>query len=461
MPKTNAIQEAVIEKIPHNLEAEKSTLAAVIMSPEDAAPIVFSLLESHDFFSESHRVVFRHLNRLHEAKRSIDMVTLADSLTTAGDWEKAGGAYTAEIIDGFPKISNVDHHCKIVKEKSALRNLVHVCSDVINTITAGGMDETADEILDKASESVTALILQAGGLDRDPVTHKMAAENLVASIKSDERPMCIRTGLGAIDDTVGGFRAGELVVYTAETGVGKTLLAQQTRRQACRDGHHGLFASAEMAAEHLVARELAAESGVPPGRMRKWEWLKDDDKTSLARCAPFECDQCKIIEGDLSLRKIRYASLILNAELKGKIGFVIMDYDELIDAPGGDEFKKQVSLVKGAKRLGQELKCPVILISQMRKLLQGEDLRKPTLNRLYGAGAKSKHPHCVVYVDRKFQRDLKGDETEARVCILKNRDGQVGSGDAYFSISKLRFFDKAEEDQELGEVEVQEPPDDG
>ena len=458
MPKKTALQEAVIEKIPHNLEAERAALAAVIMSPESSAPVVFSLLDSQDFFSAAHRVIFRHLSRLHEAKRGIDMVTLSDSLHTADEWVTAGGAYVAEIIDGFPKISNVDYHCKIVKEKSALRSLVHVCSDVINKITAGGMDERADEILDKASESITSLILKAGGLERDPITYRMAAENLVASIESGEQPMRINTGLGSIDDTVGGFRAGELIVYTAETGVGKTLLAQQTRRRACRDGHHGLFASAEMAAEHLVARELAAEAGVPPGRMRKVEWLKDDDKVSLARCAHFECGECKIIEGDLSLRNIRYSALVLRAELKGKIGFIIIDYDELIDAPGGDELKKQVNLVKGAKKLAQELKCPVILISQLRKLLQGEDRRKPSLSRLYGSGAKSKHPHCVVYVDRKYMRDLKGDETEARICILKNRDGQVGSEEAYFSISKLRFFDKAEEDQDLEQPEVEDPP---
>ena len=45
--------------------------------------------------------------------------------------------------------------------------------------------------------------------------------------------------------------AGELVIMTAETGVGKTFLALQAKRKACSHGLHGLFVSGEMLAEHL------------------------------------------------------------------------------------------------------------------------------------------------------------------------------------------------------------------
>jgi hypothetical protein len=71
----------------------------------------------------------------------------------------------------------------------------------------------------------------------------------------------------------------------------------------------------------------------------------------------------------------------------------------------------------------EALGIPVILISQLRKLLKGEDRRQPTLQRLYGTGAKPKHASIVVHVDREFVREMRGDQSKACLCVLKNRDG--------------------------------------
>jgi replicative DNA helicase len=75
----------------------------------------------------------------------------------------------------------------------------------------------------------------------------------------------------------GGFRPGELVLFTAETGVGKTLLAQQTRRRACKDGRHTLFCSGEMRAQHLISREIATEARVEHWKMRRPERFSESD----------------------------------------------------------------------------------------------------------------------------------------------------------------------------------------
>jgi len=79
------------------------------------------------------------------------------------------------------------------------------------------------------------------------------------------------------------------------------------------------------------------------------------------------------------------------------------------------------------------------VISQLRKALQGEDRKRPTLQRLYGSGAKAKHSSIVVYVDRPYVQELCGDETVARIVVAKNRDGKVGAIEARFNVSTLRF----------------------
>lgn len=242
----------------------------------------------------------------------------------------------------------------------------------------------------------------------------------------------------------GGFRAGELVIVTAETGSGKTLLAQQTRARACRDGFHSLFCSGEMLAPHLKRRELAAVASVAPSKMRREDLLTTEDRHALIEAASHECKKCRILDGELDLARIRRAARKMKKQ--AGLDLVILDYDELIDAPGKDELEQQRNLVRAAKSLGMELRCAVILISQLRKPLSGEDAAKPTLQRIYGSGSKTKHASIVILADRQYVRELQGDETEAQIFILKNRDGRTGRIKATFDIRKLRFDDAPEEE---------------
>jgi replicative DNA helicase len=69
----------------------------------------------------------------------------------------------------------------------------------------------------------------------------------------------------------------------------------------------------------------------------------------------------------------------------------------------------------------------------------GEDAARPTLQRVYGSGSKTKHASIVILADREYVRELQGDETAAQVFILKNRDGRTGRVKARFNIRKLRF----------------------
>ena len=273
--------------------------------------------------------------------------------------------------------------------------------------------------------------------DRDSgIPYRDAAAALLAEFDSQEG-VRIFTDVDELDRLTGGFRAGELILFTAETGVGKTLLAQQTRRRACRDGRHTLFCSGEMMARRLIARELATEAAIEHWKMRRPERITREEMSALVMATSHECQQCRILDGELSVARIRRVA----RQMKSRTGLdlVIVDYDELVDAPGKDEFEQQRYIVRASKSLAMELACPAIVISQLRKSLQGEDRKKPTLQRLYGSGAKAKHSSVVIYVDRPYVQELSGDETEARIAVVKNRDGKIGGIEARFNVKTLRF----------------------
>jgi replicative DNA helicase len=424
----------IVRPLPHNDHFERTVLAMLMVGNKQANEALDSL-RPEDFFDSRHQHLYRKIAELVSAKKPTDLLTLHDELGRSGALEQVGGiGYLASIADQVPQAGNLLHFARAIKDKAWRRGVIHAAAQIQNAAFEGA--EPAETVLDKGIEWLSELARDAEAERDEGASFRDAASRLLQSFDAGNA-VRIFTDVEELDAVTGGFRAGELVLFPAETGTGKTLLAQQTRRRACRDGHHSLFCSGEMHAPHLVSREVASAARIPPWKMRRPERITRDEMRALVEAAAQECSQCRILDGELSLGRIRRAARGMAA--RTGLGLVVLDYDELIEAPGDDEFDQQRALARGAKSLAIELSCPVILVSQLRKPLGGEDARRPTLGRLYGSAAKSKHASIVVYVDREFVRELKGDETAARIVVLKNRDGRVGRIEAKFNIETLRF----------------------
>ena len=420
--------------LPSSHETERAILGAILIESVAAVPVIGRLVMD-DFDHAANRAIFRAIHTLSETGKPTDLLAVFDELQRTEKTEVAGGIeYVAQLGDSIPRGQNLEYHAHTLKGLTARRALARAAFGLYED--AFSSLDSAEQLLDGGIERLSDI---ARGLeaDRDSgTTYRDAASALLSEFDSGEG-VRIFTDIDELDRLTGGFRAGELVIFTAETGVGKTLLAQQTRRRSCRDGRHTLFCSGEMRAQHLISRELATEAEVEHWKMRRPERITPDERSALIDAASHECEQCRILDGELTMARIRRVA----RQMKARTGLdlVIVDYDELVDAPGKDEFEQQRYIVRAGKSLAMELRCPAIVISQLRKSLQGEDRKRPTLQRLYGSGAKAKHSSIVIYVDRPFVQELCGDETEARIVVAKNRDGKVGAIDARFNVRTLRF----------------------
>src|SRR5215813_12329502 len=88
--------------LPHNLEAERSVLGAILVH-NDAFNYAAEVIDSRDFFRDAHRRIFERMIALSERNDPIDLVTLKAELQRAGELEEIGGpAYIASLSDGVP-----------------------------------------------------------------------------------------------------------------------------------------------------------------------------------------------------------------------------------------------------------------------------------------------------------------------------------------------------------------------
>ena len=146
---------AVERPLPHNLEAERCVLGAILIH-NDAFNVAVEFIDADDFYRHAHQRVFDTMVGLNEHGQAIDFVTVKDELIRAGTLDDVGGpAYIAALADGVPRSTNVDHYARIVKEKSTLRRLIRSANRIVTT--AYQAEQDADAVLDDAEREIFSI----------------------------------------------------------------------------------------------------------------------------------------------------------------------------------------------------------------------------------------------------------------------------------------------------------------
>ena len=87
---------------PHNIEAEKSALGAVLLDERHLYTLASDLqLRPDHFYREQHGEVFAAMLQLHEHDRKIDHLTVAETLRAHGKLERVGGAEAIDELAGW------------------------------------------------------------------------------------------------------------------------------------------------------------------------------------------------------------------------------------------------------------------------------------------------------------------------------------------------------------------------
>src|SRR5687767_126976 len=248
---------AAERSLPHNLEAERSVLGAILVH-NDAFNMAAQVIDSGDFYRDAHRRIFDKMVALNERNQAIDFVTLKEELGRAGELDDVGGpAYVASLADGVPRATNVEYYARIVKEKSTLRNLIFAANKILTN--AYEADQESDLILDEAESAIFAVAedrIKTGFIPmRDLVKDNFPKIEQLFEHKSYITG--ISTGYTEIDKMTRGFQRGDLIIVAARPSMGKTsLVLNIAQHVATVGGGVAGFFSLEMSKEQLFMRML-------------------------------------------------------------------------------------------------------------------------------------------------------------------------------------------------------------
>ena len=119
--------------LPNNLEAEQALLGSLLIDVETQTDILDKLSEE-DFYQESHKLIIGAMKAVFNARKPVDLVTLADQLENDKCLDKAGGlTYITELAQNTPSAANYKYYLDIVKRDSVNRKLIRASKDIIET----------------------------------------------------------------------------------------------------------------------------------------------------------------------------------------------------------------------------------------------------------------------------------------------------------------------------------------
>jgi len=424
----------LVKALPSNVEAERSVLGAILLD-NSAYNQAAAMLKADDFLLDSHRRIFLRMTEMADRSRPVDLVTLSEELGRHNELEAIGGvSYVSALTDGLPRLSNIEHYAKIVKDKSLLRRLIHVSNNIATRCIEGS--EEAEEILDEAEAEVLSVGEQRirGGFLSFHDIFRTSFQSIDALHDRGKRVTGLETGFRQFDDMTRGLQPADLIVVAARPAVGKTSFALDVARWAAVRGKQfvGLF-SLEMSREALVLRLLCSEADVDSHRLQtgfasREDWAKLAMALGRLAEAPILIDDTPA----LTVTEMRAKARRLKAE--HGLGLMVVDYLQLMAGRAREENRTQEisAISRGLKGLAKELNVPLIAVSQLSRAPETRGGR-PRLSDLRESGQIEQDADLVALLYREeLVSPTDANRGRAEVIIAKQRNGPTGTVELVF-----------------------------
>lgn len=419
---------------PQNLEAEVSIIGGLMIDPE-SLDAVSDILAPDDFYKGAHQKIYQTILDLNSKSQPIDIITISNMLTNKKELEAIGGpSALAEILNQVPAAVNLRGYAEIVKEKSLLRRLIAVNSEIINDAYDNHF-ESVESFIDDVEAKIFKITEQretnsnlVGAAD----LVKMSIHKLTELSNRNEDITGVASGFATLDKMTAGFQPGDLVIIAARPSMGKTAFSLNLAMHATMKLKKSVaYFSVEMAKEQLMMRLLASEakvsmSDVRIGRLRDSDWPRLIDKASkMAETNLF-------IDDTSSISPFEIRSKARRIKAQYGLDMIMIDYLQIMGYHTKIESRERMiaEISKSLKGIAKELRVPVIALSQLNRGVEGRsgDMRKPVLSDLRESGAIEQDADLIMMLYREEYYDP--DNAEARgqadLLVRKHRNGPVG-----------------------------------
>jgi len=254
----------------------------------------------------------------------------------------------------------------------------------------------------------------------------------------------IASGIDDFDETINGFNNGCLYVCAGRSSMGKSAFMTSIVAHIEKYVPVGII-SLEMTGEELYNRVCAVRTRIP-------YWVIDRGRATDAQfdkvaSALSEINQLKIYDKG-GLNAYQVCSKIRQMVKEGcKIVFI--DHLGLIRVDDRGNLAHNIGKITSAlKSLAKELEIPIVVLSQVNRVAENQEDKRPTLKDLRDSGRIEEDADCVffLYRDEYYNpietADGKQNRYEqAEILVEKNRNGACNNNlKCHFDNQTMTFY---------------------
>ena len=418
-----------LRRLPHSIEAEQAVIGSILLDAR-CVPEVVERLTRDDFYMPAHQDIFDTVFAMFSAGAIIDPVTVLGEMKNRGVYdENASRDYISRLLDITPTAAHVRQYSELVAQQSLLRRLDGAAGEISEQAREAGAD--ADAVLDSAEQRIFDIRKgkQTESLFPLPVVLQSVYKNIRELSDSGGRLPGIPSGIGVLDDYIGGLINSNFILVASRPGMGKTSFALGIGLHAARAvGKAVVFFSLEMSRDQLVMRLLSGQSRVSSqtlltGALSAEDWRRVGEASGELSQLPYLFDDNPAISV---------------AEMKAKcrrvpnLGLIVIDYLQLMQGSPGKRFDNRTNEVgeisRSLKIMAKELNVPVLCCSQLSRENEKRGDKRPMLSDLRESGAIEQDADVVMFLYRdEYYNKEDGDPNSAECIVAKNRHGQTGS----------------------------------
>lgn len=407
--------------LPHSDKAEIAVLGAILCDGSCIAEVMDSITPDY-FYNSDRRKIYEAMLELEMEGTEVTLVTVNEALNN--DLPDTLVDIQNSIFTSAEVVPNV----QILVDKYYARQIVTNAVKAVQDVYSG---ENVQDILDRLSG--TALEDTRKDESFADILHQSFDE---IDARREGKVSLVKSGLYELDNMLGGFASGKLIVIGGRTSQGKTALMCQVALHAADKLKKGVaMFELEMTSQELACRVMSQKSGVnlykySTGQLEEKDWQKVSQAMGEVSSLPFYIlDRARV-----TLEFVRAKSKRLKHRYD--IGLICVDYLQLMQMPKSERHDLAVGVITGGlKSLAKELGVPVLLLSQLSRD-ETKTNRRPTLSDLRNSGCIEQDADVVIFT---YLPNKEGEPDAGKLIVAKHRNGPTGEISLTFNRNEVRF----------------------
>lgn len=431
-----------------DLDSEQELIAVLCNYPSYTKEVQ-KIIKPDVFHFESTRNVYLTCVELFSEKGTFTQSDIIIRLKSKGsnDWVDVMMASTTRTP------LNAQEVIYYLAELKGKRDILAMSREINNSLVNG---EDYFAILEKINKVTSTEIIHNDESEvMDMKSALSSAVENIGDVMTNGSLSGVPTGYNILDNVTGGWLKGNVILFAARPGQGKTICLLEHSRCAGEMNKKVLFLSLEMPVVSLIYRMISGQldDSTPYSKIKTGR-IDINQFTNIQKQAVTNLEKLPITWYDGANRDINYLSTLIQKIVREKqIDMVVIDYLQLItdnSIKSNDETAVVGSVSKKIQQLAKKLNIPFLCAAQLNRQSEGRNSHRPKLSDLRSSGQIEQDASVVIglYRDDYYKYEKAKEEGNNNVVFdniieyifMKNRDGDTRTADLFIDVatSKIR-----------------------